>query len=204
MVLFTIQCPRHYTGVLGPTQSTGWAPPAGLTDTSSNRNLVFPGVSIQVLTRSTLLIFSVTGLGLQGDVAAKNKLEKVHLLFSPKIAPKYVFSLVCKRFLICADFSPDSDQTTFPLEETLLEIMDFFFNQKQWFWVKMSYKHILSSQDVIWWTGVVWIIVMFLSAVWTLILTAPIHCRGSIDEQMIEWHISPNLMKKQTKLNLGQ
>ncbi len=24
--------------------------------------------------------------------------------------------------------------------------------------------------------GVVWIIVMFLSAVWTLILTAPIHC----------------------------
>ncbi len=34
---------------------------------------------------------------------------------------------------------------------------------------------ILSSQDVNWWTGVVWIIVMFLSAVWTLILTAPIH-----------------------------
>ncbi len=27
-----------------------------------------------------------------------------------------------------------------------------------------------------------WIIVMFLSAVWTLILTAPIHCRGSIGE----------------------
>ncbi len=30
-----------------------------------------------------------------------------------------------------------------------------------------------------------WIIVMFLSAVWTLILTAPIHCRGSIAEQVI-------------------
>ncbi len=28
-----------------------------------------------------------------------------------------------------------------------------------------------------------WITVMFLSAVWTLILTAPIHCRGSIGEQ---------------------
>ncbi len=28
------------------------------------------------------------------------------------------------------------------------------------------------------------IIVMFLSAVWTLILTAPIHCRGSIGEQV--------------------
>ncbi len=30
-----------------------------------------------------------------------------------------------------------------------------------------------------------WIIVMFVSAVWTLILTAPIHCRGSIGEQVI-------------------
>ncbi len=40
----------------------------------------------------------------------------------------------------------------------------------------VSYK-LFTSQDVNWWTGVVWIIVMFLSAVWTLILTAPIHCR---------------------------
>ncbi len=39
------------------------------------------------------------------------------------------------------------------------------------------------SQDVNWWTEVVWIIVMFLSAVWTLILTAPIHRRWSIGEQ---------------------
>ncbi|KTF76300.1 hypothetical protein cypCar_00035082, partial [Cyprinus carpio] len=33
------------------------------------------------------------------------------------------------------------------------------------------------------WSGVdyLWIIVMSLSAVWTLILTVPIHCRGSID-----------------------
>ncbi len=44
---------------------------------------------------------------------------------------------------------------------------------------------------------------MFLSAVWTLILTAPIHCRGSIDEQVMECYISPNLMKKQTHLHLG-
>ncbi len=28
-----------------------------------------------------------------------------------------------------------------------------------------------------------WIIVMFLSAVWTLILTAPIHCRDSVVDQ---------------------
>ncbi len=32
---------------------------------------------------------------------------------------------------------------------------------------------------------VMWIIVMFLSAVWTLIVTAPIHCRGSIGEQVM-------------------
>ncbi len=55
------------------------------------------------------------------------------------------------------------------------------------------------------WSGVdyLWIIVMFLSAVWTLILTAPIHCRGSIGEQVMECYISPNLMKKQTHLHLG-
>ncbi len=66
----------------------------------------------------------------------------------------------------------------------------------------MDLFQLLSSQDVNWWTGVVWIIVMFLSAVWTLILTAPIHCRGSIGEQVMQWHISPNLMKKQTHLHL--
>ncbi len=35
------------------------------------------------------------------------------------------------------------------------------------------------------WCGSLWIIVMFLSAVWTLILMAPIHCRGSIGEQVM-------------------
>ncbi len=48
-----------------------------------------------------------------------------------------------------------------------------------------------------------WIIVMFLSAVWTLILTAPIHCRASIAETLMQRHISTNLMKKQTHPNLG-
>ncbi len=45
------------------------------------------------------------------------------------------------------------------------------------------------------WSGVdyLWIIVMFLSAVWTLILTAPIHCRGSIAETVMRCYISPNL-----------
>ncbi len=41
-----------------------------------------------------------------------------------------------------------------------------------------------------------------LSAVWTLILTAPSHCRASIGEQVMQCYISPNLMKKQTHLHL--
>ncbi len=44
---------------------------------------------------------------------------------------------------------------------------------------------IFTPRNIHWFTEVVWIIVMFLSAVWTLILTAPIHCRAPIDEQMI-------------------
>ncbi len=65
---------------------------------------------------------------------------------------------------------------------------------------------LLSSQDVNWWTGVVWItcgLLWFLSAVWTLILTAPIHYRASIAETVMQCYISPNLMKKQTHLHLG-
>ncbi len=52
-------------------------------------------------------------------------------------------------------------------------IMDLFLINTQ----------LLSSQD---WSGVYYCDV--LSAVWTLILTAPIHCRASIAEQVI--HIS--------------
>ncbi len=39
-VLSEIRC---FFTVLGPTQTTGWAPPAGLTNTSSSSNLVFTG-----------------------------------------------------------------------------------------------------------------------------------------------------------------
>ncbi len=43
-----------------------------------------------------------------------------------------------------------------------------------------------------------WIIVMFLSAVWALILTAPINCRGSIDEQVItpKWPEGEHIFSK--------
>ncbi len=109
--------------------------------------------------------------------------------------------LACKRCLICADFSPDSYQMTFHWRKRYYGL---------WFEVKnilmnlfLTNTQLLASQDINWWTGVVWIIVMFLSAVWTLILTAPIHCRASIAEQVMECYVSPNLMKKQSHLHLG-
>ncbi len=46
-------------------------------------------------------------------------------------------------------------------------------------------QHVCNKQDIDWWTEVMWITVMFLSAVWTLILTVPIHCRLSIGEQVM-------------------
>ncbi len=50
------------------------------------------------------------------------------------------------------------------------------------------------------WSGAayLWIIVMFLSVVWTLIVTTPIHCIGSIGEQVMQ--ISPNLFQQRNKL----
>ncbi len=55
--------------------------------------------------------------------------------------------------------------------------------------------NIFTSQDINWWAEVVWIIVMFLLAVWTLILTAPIHRRGTICEQVMQCYSSSNLFR---------
>ncbi len=75
-------------------------------------------------------------------------------------------------------------------EDALLWIMDSYFIQEGRFEDKslndgfVSNKHTaFTSQD--WGIVVVFITMMFLSAVWTLILTAPIHCRGSIGEQVM-------------------
>ncbi len=70
-------------------------------------------------------------------------------------------------------------------------MMDLFLTNKQLFALKENKL----------WTGVVWIIVMFLSAVWTLILTAPIHCRGSTGEQVMLNFSKSDVMKKQTHLH---
>ncbi len=73
----------------------------------------------------------------------------------------WVDFLACKRCLICAYFSPDSDHTTFSMEKALLLIKDSYFSQKQQFEVKnvlmLDLFQLLSSPDVNWWTGVVWI-----------------------------------------------
>ncbi len=67
---------------------------------------------------------------------------------------------VSKQCLICVYFSPDSDERK--QYSGLLNCLNFAF---------VYYKHVYLCT-----------IVMFLLAVWTLILTAPIHCRGSIDD----------------------
>ncbi len=81
-------------------------------------------------------------------------------------------------------------------------------NAKQYFMMKLIL--FLVIRIISWWTGVVWIIVMFLS---------DSHSDGTHSLQSIHWlsfwrhpftaehpllrHISPNLMKKQTHPNLG-
>ncbi len=76
----------------------------------------------------------------------------------------------------------------------------------------LTNTHLLSSPDDNWWT-VDYCDVFIRLSFWrhpftaehplTLILTAPIHRRASIAETLMQWHISPNLMKKQTHLHLG-
>ncbi len=77
-----------------------------------------------------------------------------------------------------------------------------FHWRKCWYGLWTRIWQLFTSQDVNWWTEVVWIIVMSLSAVWTLILTAPIHCRGLWCDVML--HFSKSVpMKKQIHLHLG-
>ncbi len=90
--------------------------------------------------------------------------EESSTVYKPKQS-KTILKIYVSGFLWLvygAYSSPDSDET---LEESLLWIMDF--GQKQQFEVKdilmMDLFELLSSPDVNWWTGVVWIIVMFLS-----------------------------------------
>ncbi len=83
--------------------------------------------------------------------------KKVHLLLSLTFTD--IFVSACKRCLICAYFSPDSDETTFSLEKVLLLyktqidannslILNYFF--------MISYKHVafLIIRQLLDWSGV--------------------------------------------------
>ncbi len=68
------------------------------------------------------------------------------------------------QFVICAYFSPDSDETTFSLETAILWIEDSYFSRRQQFEVKNIWMdlfflnmQLFTSQYICWWTGVVWI-----------------------------------------------
>ncbi len=53
--------PRHYTGALGPTQTTGWAPPAASLTPLQQQNLVFPRRSPNPGTDQLRPCFSFSG-----------------------------------------------------------------------------------------------------------------------------------------------
>ncbi len=53
----------------------------------------------------------------------------------------------------------------------------------------LTNMQLFTSQDMLldWGhVGYLWIIVMFLSAVWTLILMAPIHCKGASNAKFLQ------------------
>ncbi len=97
-----------------------------------------------------------------------NNASSIETVFWSESGEKSAFLIVYIETLFTSqntwvDFNMrDNRRSTFSLEEALLWIMDSYFSQK---WQFVSYKHVafLSSPDVNWWTGVVWIIVMFLS-----------------------------------------
>ncbi len=64
-------------------------------------------------------------------------------------------------------------------QQNALMMFFFLFFYKHFSLYKMLIYKLYSRVDYL------WIIVMFLSAVWILILTAPIHSRGSIGEQVM-------------------
>ncbi len=63
----------------------------------------------------------------------------------------------------------------------------------------LTNMHLVTSQDINWWTGAVWII-YGLNCFWTQLLIALMHCRGSIGEQVMWCYISPNLFQRRNKL----
>ncbi len=115
--------------------------------------------------------------------------DKVHLLLSLTSESRHIFvsSWVCKRCLICADFSPDSDQNTFTGGRV---IMDYGLLFRKEAMLKLSFSLHKTLTD-----GVVWIM-------WCFISCLDSHSDGTHSLQSIHW-LASDLMKKQTRLHLG-
>ncbi len=77
--------------------------------------------------------------------------------------------------------------------------MDLYSCQKQQFKIKSFLFHNMLT-DGLEWCG---LLVILLSAVWTLILTAPIHCRGSTGEQVMDAEFLQICSDEETHLHLG-
>ncbi len=109
---------------------------------------------------------------------------KIHRPLCLKLNFRTVFT--CKQYLIFAYSSPDSDEITFLSEKAILWIQDSYFCQKQWLIIHISNVFFYYKHAAFYFTRLY------------LILTAPIHCRRSIGQQVIML----NLMKKQTHLHV--
>ncbi len=120
--------------------------------------MVPPGMA-RVFTKHKQVIISAlcpTGMGVAGvDVVLVSIREALRCWWSPQIAP---FFLIVRAQCVWV--------------KNIL--IDFFITDIQLF----------TWQDIHWWTGVMWLTLMWL-AIRTLLLMAPIHCRGSIGEQVV-------------------
>ncbi len=93
---------------------------------------------------------------------------------------------------------------TSSLEEPLLMIMHSYFSWKQnalmHLFLEKWRLHVFNLlTDGLEWCG--YCDVFYQLFVWTLILTAPIHCRWSIAETLMQWHILQTWWRKTHILN---
>ncbi len=117
------------------------------------------------------------------------------VVFSHHNPPTYLFRIIWDWFYLwkvldlCIFLSWFRKDDLFTVESNVME--DLYFSWKQQFEVKSALMDLFLINTVYIFPkhelrDYLWIIMMFLSAIWTLILTAPIHCRGSIGEQVIQ------------------
>ncbi len=109
-----------------------------------------------------------------------NKKNKLLNICSPSGHPIcrwvcfFIWTVLGKFSLTCSPMDPQQSMGAIRMRAQTADKSITVINQF------LTNMRLFASQDT---TG--WIVVMFLSAVRTLIVTAPIHCRGSIGEQVM-------------------